>query len=175
MTQVTSFPNGFRQVTEQPNDIEIESAILFSTNRSGNIFRKSVNFLVKRQEYIHRGQRLRKEADLRKVLRSTFKQVENILSIIYLADGSPITQTQQIEIFQDTSQSSLEQYIRSQYPSQTTRFGKLLLMLSSLRKVEPAVTEQLFFADVLRGASMGDVLKKMLTSGSCTQPTVAFY
>ena len=48
MTQVTSFPNGFRQVTEQPNDIEIESAILFSTNRSGNIFRKSVNFLVKR-------------------------------------------------------------------------------------------------------------------------------
>lgn len=108
-------------------------------------------------------------------MRSTFKQVENILSIIYLADGSPITQTQQIEILQDTSQSSLEQYIRSQYPSQTTRFGKLLLMLSSLRKVEPAVTEQLFFADVLRGASMGDVLKKMLTSGSCTQPTVAFY
>lgn len=82
------------------------------------------------------------------------------------SDGSPIIQPQQIEILQDTSQSSLEQYIRTQYSSQPTRFGKLLLMLSSLRKVEPAVIEQLFFADVLRGASMGDVLKKMLTSNS---------
>lgn len=86
-------------------------------------------------------------------------------------DGSPITQPQQIEILQDTSQSSLEQYIRTQYSSQPTRFGKLLLMLSSLRKIEPTVIEQLFFADVLRGASMGDVLKKMLTSNS-TAPIV---
>lgn len=87
-------------------------------------------------------------------------------NLIVSVDGSPITQPQQIEILQDTSQSSLEQYIRTQYSSQPTRFGKLLLMLSSLRKVEPAVIEQLFFAEVLRGASMGDVLKKMLTSNS---------
>jgi hypothetical protein len=43
-------------------------------------------------------------------------------------------------------------------------------MLSSLRKVEPTVIEQLFFSDVLRGASMGDVLRKMLTNG-VTNPT----
>ena len=84
----------------------------------------------------------------------------------FVPDGSPITQPQQIEVLQDTSQSSLEQYIRNQHSNQPTRFGKLLLMLSSLRKVEPAVIEQLFFAEVLRGASMGDVLKKMLTNNS---------
>lgn len=84
----------------------------------------------------------------------------------FTLDGSPITQPQQIEVLQDTSQSSLEQYIKSQYSNQPTRFGKLLLMLSSLRKIEPAIIEQLFFSEVLRGASMGDVLKKMLTSNS---------
>lgn len=86
------------------------------------------------------------------------------------SDGSLISQPRQVEVLQDTSQSSLEQYIRTQYPTQPTRFGKLLLMLSSLRKVEPTVIEQLFFADVLRGASMGDVLRKMLTNG-VTNPT----
>ena len=81
-------------------------------------------------------------------------------------DGSPIIQPQQIEVLQDTSQSSLEHYIKTQHSSQPTRFGKLLLMLSSLRKVEPTFIEQLFFAEVLRGASVADVLKKMLTGTS---------
>lgn len=96
-----------------------------------------------------------------------FSSSDHYLRVLFVcSDGSPITQPQQIEMLQDTSQSSLEQYIRAQYSNQPTRFGKLLLMLSSLRKIEPAVIEQLFFAEVLRGASMGDVLKKMLTSKS---------
>ncbi|EDO42315.1 predicted protein [Nematostella vectensis] len=93
--------------------------------------------------------------------------------VLFRADGSLINQPRQVEVLQDTSQSSLEQYIRSQYPSQPTRFGKLLLMLSSLRKVESTVIEQLFFADVLRGASMGEVLKKMLTTGNQSPTTLA--
>ena len=46
---------------------------------------------------------------------------------------------------QEKSQCALEEYCRTQYPNQPTRFGKLLLRLPSLRTVSSAVIEQLFF------------------------------
>ncbi|KAI5651527.1 ligand-binding domain of nuclear hormone receptor domain-containing protein [Phthorimaea operculella] len=50
-----------------------------------------------------------------------------------------------IESLQEKSQCALEEYCRSQYPNQPTRFGKLLLRLPSLRTVSSQVIEQLFF------------------------------
>ncbi|KAK3855573.1 hypothetical protein Pcinc_038031, partial [Petrolisthes cinctipes] len=46
---------------------------------------------------------------------------------------------------QEKSQCALEEYCRTQYPNQPTRFGKLLLRLPSLRTVSSTVIEQLFF------------------------------
>ncbi|KAI3372467.1 hypothetical protein L3Q82_022958, partial [Scortum barcoo] len=50
-----------------------------------------------------------------------------------------------IESLQEKSQCALEEYVRSQYPNQPSRFGKLLLRLPSLRTVSSSVIEQLFF------------------------------
>ncbi|MPC24427.1 Steroid receptor seven-up, isoforms B/C [Portunus trituberculatus] len=50
-----------------------------------------------------------------------------------------------IEGLQEKSQCALEEYCRTQYPNQPTRFGKLLLRLPSLRTVSSTVIEQLFF------------------------------
>ncbi|KAK0141396.1 COUP transcription factor 2 [Merluccius polli] len=50
-----------------------------------------------------------------------------------------------VDGLQEKSQCALEEYVRSQYPNQPARFGKLLLRLPSLRTVSSAVIEQLFF------------------------------
>ncbi|KAK3717868.1 hypothetical protein QZH41_004284 [Actinostola sp. cb2023] len=44
--------------------------------------------------------------------------------VLFRAEGSLINQPRQVEVLQDTSQSSLEQYIRAQYSNQPTRFEK---------------------------------------------------
>ncbi|CAH2243552.1 jg1599 [Pararge aegeria aegeria] len=56
-----------------------------------------------------------------------------------------LSDVQHIDNLQEKSQCALEEYCRSQYPNQQTRFGKLLLRLPSLRTVSSQVIEQLFF------------------------------
>ncbi|CAH1637436.1 unnamed protein product [Spodoptera littoralis] len=63
-----------------------------------------------------------------------------------------------IESLQEKSQCALEEYCRSQYPNQPTRFGKLLLRLPSLRTVSSQVIEQLFFVRYQREAQPEDAV-----------------
>ncbi|KAJ9574605.1 hypothetical protein L9F63_008232, partial [Diploptera punctata] len=51
-----------------------------------------------------------------------------------------------IESLQEKSQCALEEYCRTQYPNQPTRFGKLLLRLPSLRTGHASEREQLQLA-----------------------------
>ncbi|CAD0202105.1 unnamed protein product [Chrysodeixis includens] len=60
-------------------------------------------------------------------------------------DACGLSDVPHIESLQEKSQCALEEYCRSQYPNQPTRFGKLLLRLPSLRTVSSQVIEQLFF------------------------------
>ena len=60
-------------------------------------------------------------------------------------DASGLSEVAQIEGLQEKSQCALEEYCRTQYPNQPSRFGKLLLRLPSLRTVSSSVIEQLFF------------------------------
>uniref|UniRef100_A0A182U8V4 NR LBD domain-containing protein n=1 Tax=Anopheles melas TaxID=34690 RepID=A0A182U8V4_9DIPT len=50
-------------------------------------------------------------------------------------DACGLSDVAHIESLQEKSQCALEEYCRSQYPNQPTRFGKLLLRLPSLRTV----------------------------------------
>ncbi|CAB3244091.1 unnamed protein product [Arctia plantaginis] len=50
-------------------------------------------------------------------------------------DACGLSDVPHIESLQEKSQCALEEYCRSQYPNQPTRFGKLLLRLPSLRTV----------------------------------------
>uniref|UniRef100_A0A182NRM8 NR LBD domain-containing protein n=1 Tax=Anopheles dirus TaxID=7168 RepID=A0A182NRM8_9DIPT len=97
-----------------------------------------------------------------------------------------------IESLQEKSQCALEEYCRSQYPNQPTRFGKLLLRLPSLRTVSSQVgvkrfasrkvqlviffqclyssrkkvIEQLFFVRLVGKTPIETLIRDMLLSGS---------
>lgn len=70
-----------------------------------------------------------------------------------------------IESIQEKSQCALEEYVRSQYPNQPTRFGKLLLRLPSLRTVSSQVIEQLFFVRLVGKTPIETLIRDMLLSG----------
>ncbi|XP_060563469.1 nuclear receptor subfamily 2 group F member 1-A-like isoform X3 [Ruditapes philippinarum] len=76
-----------------------------------------------------------------------------------------ITDTNHIDSIQEKSQCALEEYCRSQYPNQPTRFGKLLLRLPSLRTVSASVIEQLFFVRLVGKTPIETLIRDMLLSG----------
>ena len=76
---------------------------------------------------------------------------------------------QVIEQLQEKSQCALEEYCRSHYPNQPTRFGKLLLRLPSLRTVSSAVIEQLFFVRLVGKTPIETLIRDMILSGNTFQ------
>ena len=70
---------------------------------------------------------------------------------------------------QEKSQCALEEYCRSQYPNQPTRFGRLLLRLPSLRTVSSSVIEQLFFVRLVGKTPIETLIRDMIMSGPSFQ------
>ncbi|KAI9999526.1 hypothetical protein NQD34_018448 [Periophthalmus magnuspinnatus] len=68
---------------------------------------------------------------------------------------------EQVENLQDQSQVMLGQHTRSHYPSQPARFGKLLLLLPSLRFVSSDRIELLFFHRTIGNTPMEKLLCDM--------------
>lgn len=77
-----------------------------------------------------------------------------------------------MEGLQERTQCALEDYIRTQYPNQPTRFGKLLLRLPSLRLIRPGTVEALFFPPIGLGNTVESALNEMLviTSAVTSSP-----
>ena len=84
----------------------------------------------------------------------------------YFPDACGLTETQTIEQLQEKSQCALEEYCRTHYPNQPTRFGRLLLRLPSLRTVSSAVIEQLFFVRLVGKTPIETLIRDMLLSGT---------
>ena len=72
-----------------------------------------------------------------------------IFNCLYLLEIFGIRDSQTVEILQDQAQVLLGEYVRHQYPRQPTRFGKLLLMMPSLRVITGAVLARLFFKETV--------------------------
>ncbi|XP_067125945.1 nuclear receptor subfamily 2 group E member 1 [Centruroides vittatus] len=70
-----------------------------------------------------------------------------------------------IASYQDQAQLTLNTYIQTTYPMQKFRFGKLLLMLPSLRSVSNTTIEELFFRKSIGHSPMERVLCDMYKSG----------
>ena len=87
------------------------------------------------------------------------------LLLLSLSDACGITDSNHIDSIQEKSQCALEEYCRSQYPNQPTRFGKLLLRLPSLRTVSASVIEQLFFVRLVGKTPIETLIRDMLLSG----------
>ncbi|CAN8004971.1 unnamed protein product [Ixodes hexagonus] len=87
-------------------------------------------------------------------------------SVCFLPDACGLSDVGHIESLQEKSQCALEEYCRTQYPNQPTRFGKLLLRLPSLRTVSSQVIEQLFFVRLVGKTPIETLIRDMLLSGS---------
>ncbi|XP_052829267.1 nuclear receptor subfamily 2 group F member 1-A isoform X1 [Octopus bimaculoides] len=85
--------------------------------------------------------------------------------VLFSSDACGLSDIAHIEGLQEKSQCALEEYVRSQYPNQPTRFGKLLLRLPSLRTVSAQVIEQLFFVRLVGKTPIETLIRDMLLSG----------
>ncbi|XP_076443356.1 nuclear receptor subfamily 2 group F member 1-B-like isoform X2 [Babylonia areolata] len=85
--------------------------------------------------------------------------------VLFSTDACGLSDLAHIESIQEKSQCALEEYVRSQYPNQPTRFGKLLLRLPSLRSVSAQVIEQLFFVRLVGKTPIETLIRDMLLSG----------
>ena len=90
----------------------------------------------------------------------------SLLAVAARADACGLSDAAHIESLQEKSQCALEEYVRSQYPNQPSRFGKLLLRLPSLRTVSSSVIEQLFFVRLVGKTPIETLIRDMLLSGS---------
>lgn len=91
------------------------------------------------------------------------------MQFFYFSDACGLSETQTIDQLQEKSQCALEEYCRTQYPNQPTRFGKLLLRLPSLRTVSSTVIEQLFFVRLVGKTPIETLIRDMLMSGANNQ------
>merc|ERR1712127_10774 len=89
--------------------------------------------------------------------------------VLFTTDAIGLTSPPVIEQLQEKSQCALEEYCRTQYPNQPTRFGKLLLRLPSLRTVSASVIEQLFFVRLVGKTPIETLIRDMLMSGPSFQ------
>ena len=94
------------------------------------------------------------------------KSLHSSQLIRIFSDAVGLTSPPVIEQLQEKSQCALEEYCRTQYPNQPTRFGKLLLRLPSLRTVSASVIEQLFFVRLLGKVTTETIIKDMLLTGN---------
>merc|ERR1739846_147138 len=89
--------------------------------------------------------------------------------VLFSTDAPGLTNSQGIEQLQEKSQCALEEYCRTQYPNQPTRFGRLLLRLPSLRTVSSSVIEQLFFVRLVGKTPIETLIRDMIMSGPSFQ------
>ncbi|XP_025899003.1 nuclear receptor subfamily 2 group F member 5-like [Nothoprocta perdicaria] len=85
---------------------------------------------------------------------------------LFTPDAVGLSELGPVESVQEKSQCALEEYVRSQHPSQPSRFGRLLLRLPSLRLVAAPVIEQLFFVRLVGKTPIETLIRDMLLSGS---------
>lgn len=85
---------------------------------------------------------------------------------LFTPDAQGLSDFLHIDSLQEKSQCALDEYVRSQYPGQPTRFGRLLLRLPALRTVSAHVIEQLFFVRLVGKTPIESLLRDMLLSGN---------
>ena len=93
--------------------------------------------------------------------------VKSVLMFCFIfLDAIGLNNAQAIEQLQEKSQCALEEYCRTQYPNQPTRFGRLLLRLPSLRTVSSQVIEQVFFLRLVGKTPIETLIRDMVLNGN---------
>lgn len=69
-----------------------------------------------------------------------------------------------VEQLQDQAQSMLGEHVRQQYPDQYVRFGKLLLLIPQLSKIEVSLIERMFFQSSSQAPPLDKLIKDIFNS-----------
>ncbi|NXW68738.1 NR2F6 protein, partial [Hirundo rustica] len=85
---------------------------------------------------------------------------------LFTPDACGLSDPSHVETLQEKAQVALTEYVRSQYPSQPQRFGRLLLRLPALRAVPASLISQLFFMRLVGKTPIETLIRDMLLSGS---------
>ncbi|XP_028672412.1 nuclear receptor subfamily 2 group F member 6-like isoform X1 [Erpetoichthys calabaricus] len=85
---------------------------------------------------------------------------------LFSPDACGLTDPAHVESLQEKAQVALTEYVRSQYPGQPQRFGRLLLRLPALRAVPASLISQLFFMRLVGKTPIETLIRDMQLSGS---------
>ncbi|KAM7351054.1 nuclear receptor dissatisfaction [Cochliomyia hominivorax] len=88
---------------------------------------------------------------------------------LFTPDVPGLCDIQPVEMLQDQAQCILTDHVRLRYPRQATRFGRLLLLLPSLRTIRACTIESLFFKETIGNVPISRLLRDMYTM----EPTAA--
>jgi len=84
--------------------------------------------------------------------------------VLFKPDLHNLRCPQYVENLQDYAQSMLGEYVRTAHPSNPARFGKLLLLLPSLRSIRGKTIERLFFRGGIDQLPLDKMLCDMFTT-----------
>ena len=88
------------------------------------------------------------------------------ISLAFFPDAPGLSDPSHIDNLQEKSVLALEEYIKSQYPSQMNRFGKLLLRLPALKLVSSHVIKEIFFARLVGKTPIESLIRDMLLTNN---------
>lgn len=80
---------------------------------------------------------------------------------IDLSAACGLKDPEQVESTQDQAQLMLGEYVRAQCPTQLARFGRLLLLLPTLRRISAKEIEDLFFKKTIGTVPIERLLSDM--------------
>ncbi|XP_064489487.1 protein dissatisfaction-like [Ornithodoros turicata] len=81
--------------------------------------------------------------------------------VLFKSETIGLCDVHPVEMLQDQAQCVLGDYVRHKYSRQPTRFGRLLLLIPSLRAVTAATVEKLFFKETIGNIPIERILGDM--------------
>lgn len=95
-----------------------------------------------------------------------FRPLTNVSPINVSTDNDQLSDLVQIQAIQNKTRNALEEYIRLNHPESSSRFGQLLIKLTSLGAVEPHIIEHVFFNKLIGGASINNLVDDILRANT---------
>ena len=83
-----------------------------------------------------------------------------------LTDIDQLSDAVQIQAVQNKTRNALEEYLRLHRPQAPSRFGQLLIKLTSLGAVDPKILEHVFFNKLIGGTSINSLVDDILRANS---------
>ena len=83
-----------------------------------------------------------------------------------MTDIDQLSDAVQIQAVQNKTRNALEEYLRLHRPQAPSRFGQLLIKLTSLSAVDPKILEHVFFNKLIGGTSINSLVDDILRANS---------